>query len=122
MVELAQTLDDLEHRYYEFTARESDRQLSYLVLKGLSEHLDRATYGDAVTGLQDFVEANRPKLVELYQGYQDDDRSAPLLHQAEALLLFSLLERDRFALRDAWTHALSPDLLDELATVWGVAL
>lgn len=122
MLELTQTLDVLERSYYEFTARESDRQISYLVLAGLEEHLDQVIYQDALDELREFVEANQTKLVELYESYQSDERSAPLLHQAEALLIFSLLERDPFLLRDAWAQSLWPDLLEELATIWGVAL
>lgn len=122
VVELTQALDELERQYYEFTVRQSDRQISYLVLSGLEQHLDQDMYREAIDGLDSFVNANRAKIAQLYENYRADERSAPLLHQAEALLLFNLLERDPYALRDAWAHSLWPDLLEELATVWGIAM
>jgi ppGpp synthetase/RelA/SpoT-type nucleotidyltranferase len=115
---VATALDDLIIRY---TAQRPDRALSALIAPALVRLYDVEAQRVVPDRIQPFIEANRAKLDELYDRYRDDARANPLLFQPEALLIFERLDNDPDRLLEAWPASDLPiDLLENLATIWGV--
>ena len=118
----AKLLDALEHLYYQFTAKQSDRELSLIVLAALSGVFDAEDSEQVRAALDGFVADNRPKLSELYGRFEADDHANPLIWQPETILVFLLLERDPFKLAEAWEEVLPKELLVSLADSWGAPI
>lgn len=118
--EAASLLSQLERHFFRFTGRQFDRQLSLEVLGALAAALqpeDVARYSELIDA---FVSKNDDKLREIFAGYEHDTREGLLLlFQPEALLLFEQLERDKFRLKEQWIASYPPELLENLAAVWG---
>jgi ppGpp synthetase/RelA/SpoT-type nucleotidyltranferase len=118
----ARMLRTLERVFLPLARRDFDRDLSIVVLSATA-----AAYGDAELSGYDalvdrFVSDAASKLQMLYARWSDDPFAHPLVLQPEALALFERLERDPTGLRDLWDQSLPPELLDQLAELWGVVL
>jgi ppGpp synthetase/RelA/SpoT-type nucleotidyltranferase len=117
--EEAALLESLEAEYYKVSGRAFDRELSLMILRELKELMLVDGLEVAAGRLSAFAQHHRAKLDELFAEYRDDARAALLLFQPEALAIFEQLETDRFVLRERWNRALPPQLLEELALIWG---
>ena len=80
-----------------------------------------------ITDLEDFTREmdrfNRDreeKLRFIERTYRDDSRELTVLRTPAAPAVFMALERDPFMLWDAWARRLPPDLLQQMADIWGV--
>lgn len=71
--------------------------------------------------ITEFVSARFEKLQDIYSRYKTDDRHL-LLHRPEALMIFSQLEDDPFALVGRWVQHLPFSELRALADVWGTSV
>jgi ppGpp synthetase/RelA/SpoT-type nucleotidyltranferase len=115
-------LEVLRQQHYKFTARPFNSELSVLVVG----HLKALFTPDEIQGyralIEGFVAKEIEKLSRIYDKYKDDPRCSPLLFQPESLLIFERLERDRFKLKDTWDSHLPPELLQDLAVLWGKPL
>lgn len=113
----------LDDEIVRFTARRPDRALSAVLVPPLARIYQSPVADIYGAFVRPFIETNEQKLTDLFSAYRNDERANPLLFQPEALLVFELLARDPDRLRDAWTASPVPlELLDSLATIWGVAL
>lgn len=117
----AAVLGGLERLFLTMTAREYDRELSLLVLRGLTP-----IYGDQDAeaieqSVRRFVDEHHEKIDRIFRDYSDDVRH-PLLFQPETLLVFERLESDPFTLKDRWQSVLPLELLEGTAAVWGTPL
>ncbi len=113
-------LELLEKHYYRLTAKLYRRELSLHILGCLAALIPEPALLAETTAA--FVADKDEKLRFIYEQYRDDQRCSPLLFQPEALLIFPLLEHDRHRLKDTWDRVLAPELLEDLAAVWGVSL
>jgi ppGpp synthetase/RelA/SpoT-type nucleotidyltranferase len=112
-------LAELEKHYFYFSTRTFDPELSLCVvtcIKPLFQTDEPAGLGHR---MDQFVDANRDKLTDLFSKYADDNRSNLLLFQPESLLIFERLEWDHHRLMAAWESVLPIELLEGLAVIWG---
>lgn len=108
----------LEQHFFQFTARDYNRDLSTAVITPLLPLL-----GDLETAaarLADFVNRKREQFTHTFADYRDDDRH-PLLSQPESILLFYLIEADEMSLQRTWPDFLPETFLDNLKAVWAVS-
>ncbi len=118
----AQILDILQQELLKFTTKPTDNYLSLQIVGNLRPLLgERDTKAEAERLIR-FVESRREKLDELYDQYREDSRCNLILLQPESLLIFDLLEADPFRVREVWGEFLPAELLEPLATIWGVSL
>ncbi len=115
----AMMLDSLESQYYRLVGRPFDRELSLHVVQALRPLFTASELDRYDSMLHDFVDQHEGKLGEIYEDYAEDKRVDLLLYQPESLLVFELLEKDPFRLRQAWSRVLPVDLLESLASIWG---
>jgi ppGpp synthetase/RelA/SpoT-type nucleotidyltranferase len=116
-------LAPLDDEILRFTARRPDRGLSLIVVPPLARLYDVPVEQLAAEVITPFIGVHEQRLRELFDTYRDDERANPLLFQPEALLIFELLERDPDRLREAWpVDRLPIELLESLATIWGIEL
>lgn len=112
----------LERQYFELIGKPHDVELSlYIVsgLKGLYNEVERRAFAARI---DDFVHAQRERLLQRYLQYSGDDRVSPLLFQPESLMIIERLEANSFALKEAWEKILPFELLKDLADIWGAAV
>ena len=106
-----------------FRHRRPDRTLSALVVQSVVRVFDRDPETLVSEVVEPFVATHRATLEQIYNQYADDSRATPLLFQPEALLILACLETDPYLLRETWpTNELPVDLLESLASIWGVEL
>lgn len=108
----------LEQSFYRLAAQPYNRELSVSVLASVKSMVSP---DDFMTEFVAFVAGNDDKLRHVFDTYSTP--AEPLVSQPESLLIFFLLERDRFRLRDDWPRDLLPlSLLESMAGIWGIAL
>jgi len=112
----------LEQHYLQFAAKQGDRELSLRMLSLLREVVHASVLEQFESSMQDYVSANKDKLVEFYERYQEDDSANPLIWQPETLLVFFQLEADPFKLRDVWQDEFPDELLVSLSNTWGAPI
>jgi ppGpp synthetase/RelA/SpoT-type nucleotidyltranferase len=116
-MQVLQFLDDAIVRY---TPRRPDKRLSGIVIPPLVRLYDvepEEIYDHAIAS---FVQRNDFQLKQLFDQYSDDYRANPLLFQPESLLIFDRLEQEPDRTRMAWPQEIPLDLLESMATIWGV--
>lgn len=118
----AELLTLLERHYYQFTAKQYDRQLSLEILSILVQALPKEALNNFEPRLESFVSDNREKFFEIYERYHDDDYANPLIWQPETILIFLELQDSPFELKDVWEDAAPLELLISLANTWGTPL
>lgn len=114
-------VDSLEAQFFTLTGHLGVDELTVQVVGGLRDLYtieDSAAFSTLVGG---FVDGHLVKLQEIYAAYVNDPRH-PLLNRPEALLVFERLTADPFHLQAAWEAILPPDLLADMASIWGVSL
>jgi len=117
--EMARLLDQLERELFRYVARDYDPNLT----KSLVGVLVPLYSGrDINATLHAFVAEHDAKLERIYSTYHNDPRATPLLFQPEALLIFAALEEFPSGLESAFVKVAPPELLAELALVWGFAI
>jgi ppGpp synthetase/RelA/SpoT-type nucleotidyltranferase len=111
----------LEREFFQMTALEYNRELSRDVIGKLIDLLDIDEQLAPSQAFGNFISANQNKLVGLYEEYLTDHRHV-LMSQPESILIFFLLEKDKFSLEEAWKSVLPPSYLVRLSEVWGEPL
>lgn len=113
----------LETQRSRFTYGDFDRKLTRQVLADLEvvpSDPDKAH--ELKVELERFVENNEAKLQGIYETHLENAKPA-LLIQPEAILVFYLLDENRFAVPAMWKEAEMPyKSLEALANLWGVPL
>lgn len=116
-------LAQLDNTILQFTGRRPDLALSMLSVPALVKLYDYAPAEVFEKAIHPFIETRRDRLKSIFDNYADAEHPNPLLFQPEALLIFERLDKQPDRLKAAWpTDKLGLDLLDEMATIWGVAL
>jgi ppGpp synthetase/RelA/SpoT-type nucleotidyltranferase len=112
-------LEALEREFFRLTAIDYDRELSRDIIGPLLTLLTEDELAAPGPMVHEFVEAHQEKLANLYRQYLLDHRHV-LMSQPESLLIFQLLEKDRYTLSDTWQAALPSIYLERLSEVWGI--
>lgn len=118
----ARMLQTLERVFLPLARQEYDRDLSTHVLSAISRLYTASELDGYDVLIGQFLATASPKLQTLYERWAKDQYANPLVLQPEAIAVFERLDRDPTGLRDAWDEQLPPDLLDQLAGLWGVVL
>jgi ppGpp synthetase/RelA/SpoT-type nucleotidyltranferase len=111
-------LEALEREFFQLTAVEFNSDLTRDVVECLLPLLGGDDTSAPASVVRAFVEANQEKLARLYKNYLSDDRHV-LMSQPESLLIFLLLDRDKYKLVEAWGQCMPPTYLQGLSEVWG---
>jgi ppGpp synthetase/RelA/SpoT-type nucleotidyltranferase len=109
----AAALEELEPRFLRLAKRPYNTGLSVRVLDQL---LVGEVFND-ISGLSRFCDENEKRFRQIFVKYAESLN--PLLTQPEAMLIFYLLEKDPFAVREAW-EGLPQGVLHDFEAIWGV--
>lgn len=112
-------LELLETQFYKFAAADYDKELSVNTINAFN-HL----YGaDGLVGrseeFDEFCRRRAVRLAHVFDTHRDVGHYPLFLFQPEALMIFELLERDRFTLRQEWARHYPVKELEDLAIKWG---
>lgn len=110
-----------ERAFYEFRTEPYDQQLTMLVLDAIKPAFASEDLGGYASRLDDFVDAQRPRIAERLAHYRDGS-AHPILSQPEAIVLFERIETAADQLEEAWMGAFPEDLLDDVKAAWGYDL
>lgn len=114
----AQVVVGLEGLYYELTGGSFDRELSLEVLDCLQSLCPRDP-ASILAEVREWVERHRGEIESVMEQYKESRDRILFLFQPEALLLLTLLDKDRFSLLARWTARFPEDQLTRLATAFG---
>lgn len=109
----------LEGEFFKFAAVDYDKELSVQTIDQLN-----ALYGEGgfLSDSEEFKEFCKDKS-DVISHIFDDNRNVPnrpiFLFQPESLMIFQLLERDKFTLREKWGEIYPIKELEQLAIKWG---
>jgi ppGpp synthetase/RelA/SpoT-type nucleotidyltranferase len=112
-------LSALEHEFFQLTAVDYNRELSRDVIGKLVPLMEDDELSAPAQVFGAFIHAHRSKFAQFYPQYAVDHRHI-LMSQPESILIFFLLEKDKFALGDAWQEVLPMSYLERLSEVWGI--
>lgn len=115
-------LNLLERKFYHFTTRPFDRELSLEIIASLQQSFENNEIENFSTILDSFISVNEEKIIEIFADYSNDKRCNPLLFQPESFLIFERLEKNQFSLKKVWMQAFPLSLLESLATIWGMSV
>lgn len=112
-------LENLQEYFYRHTSATFDGELSLQVIEHLKPLIDEFYRVDA---FGPWAEERDEILRHVYGKYRSEPDRWVFLFQPESLLLFYLLERDRFALVQHWIDQYPFDQLQGIANAWGTTV
>jgi len=116
--EVIRVLDALETHYYRLSGKRADPGLSRKILAAVMTLVPEEERTTLTAAIEEFVQGQRERLVDLFEQYSGDDRIL-LLSQPESVLLIYLLETRGFELVERWQSVLPVEILAGLAEAWG---
>jgi ppGpp synthetase/RelA/SpoT-type nucleotidyltranferase len=109
----------LEKQFYKFAAVEYDKDLSLDAINLLDFlYGTNGLIGEKET-FEQFCEDNAQKILLIFDSNRETIARPLFLFQPESLMIFHLLERDKFKLRHEWEKSFPADELEQLAVKWG---
>jgi ppGpp synthetase/RelA/SpoT-type nucleotidyltranferase len=120
--EVLRVLSSLERQYYKLTSLQYDRELALQTIAALAPLYPGGVLDDSQTHFEGFCATNSRKLSKIFEEYGGISDHSPFLFQPEVLMIFDLLERNRYVLKDEWEKHFPVDELERLAVVWGTSL
>ncbi len=109
----------LETPFIKLIRKEYDRELSFKSLKILLPILSISDPHEFEKTLKDFVDRNSDKIKYILNERKPEMKYIPYLTQPELFLIFLLIERDVFTLKERWEATFPIEDLDKLSTWWG---
>lgn len=109
----------LESQFYKFAATGYDKVLSVAAIEAF-DHL----YGDGGLAthrelFEEFCKQKSEKLSCIFDAHKEVITRPVFLFQPESLMIFQLLDEDKFKLREEWIKHFPPNELEQLAVKWG---
>jgi len=111
----------LERQFYKISARHYDRELSVDVIRNLMPLYSKEV-GWFESYFEDFYTREQMKINRMHLLYAETPNRSIFLYQPEALMIFDLLQKDPFILKDEWIHHFPERELEWLAVAWGAPL
>lgn len=116
----ARLLENLDQHFYRFAGRDYDSELSLQILSTLGTLFDQEELDRIDQIIDVFITIHAERLQLLYEAHRNLQEPVELLlFQPEALLVFERLEHDPFILEEEWAKHYPPNLLEQLAIMWG---
>lgn len=114
-------LQQLETHFVHLVDDRYDRELSLMLLDSLAELVQVEAQID-VSEIEQFVTDQEDKLKEVFYRQGRLQQTNPFILQPEAILIWHLLDTRLHDITAVWSNNWDPDLLSELATIWGLSI
>lgn len=112
-------LDALQESFYRLCSEDFDQELSLQVIEHLKPVLDVFFNQERFSS---WAEENDANLRIVYAKYRTTSDRWVFLYQPESLLLFFLMEVDKYALLERWSSRFPFEELEGIANAWGTSL
>lgn len=115
----ARALELLEAKFSKFAEVKFDREESTGALRAFDELYGTGGFLAQGAEFEAFCEKRAGRLACIYNRYRSLISCPAFLFRPEALMIFQLLEIDKFRLREAWAKLYPIRELERLAVSWG---
>ncbi len=109
----------LESPFIRLVKKEYDPELSYESLKTLLPLLNISNPKEFEKILKDFIDRNNDKIKNMLDERKIEMKYFPYLTQPELFLIFLLMERDVFTLKEHWEKIFPIEDLEKMSVWWG---
>jgi hypothetical protein len=117
--EMFKTLRLLESQFYKFAAVEYERELSMSVIHAFNHLYGTGGFVAQSAEFEQFCQQEAEKLSYIFDMNRSSLSRPVFLFQPESLMIFQLLDRDKFKLREEWMKQYPSWELEQLAIKWG---
>ena len=109
----------LEAQFYKFAATGYDKVLSVTTINAFDHLYGEGGLARHQEKFEEFCRQKSEKLSHIFDAHKDVPVRPLFLFQPEALMIFQLLDQDKFKLREEWVKHFPPIELEQLAVNWG---
>jgi GTP pyrophosphokinase len=120
--EIYQILGALERQFFKLAAVEYNKDLSLDVIEALLPLYGPEPTEKQAERFKDFYEQKTEKLDFIFRENEQHKDRFVFLYQPESLMIFDLLNTDKFSLEETWANHFPIEELSKMATLWGVSL
>lgn len=117
--ETFETLRLLEAQFYKFAAVEYDKELSMSAIDAFNDLYGPGGFAEQREQFEGFCCEKQERISHIFDASRDVTNRPVFLFQPESLMIFQLLDRDKFRLRDEWVKHYPTRELEQLAIKWG---
>jgi ppGpp synthetase/RelA/SpoT-type nucleotidyltranferase len=112
-------LELLETQFYKFAAADYDKELSVNTINAFNHLYGEGGLAQRNEEFDTFCQQRAERLSHVFDTHRVVGDYPLFLFQPEALMIFQLLEKDRFTLRQEWVKYYPIQELERLAIKWG---
>jgi len=109
----------LEGEFYKFAAVDYNKELSMHVIEALNHLYGAGGFVEQHEQFEQFCRQKERRLLHIFDENRNVLTKPIFLFQPESLMLFQLLEHDKFKLREEWVKHFPPRELEQMAVKWG---
>ena len=109
----------LEAQFYKFAATEYDKELTINTIDAINHLYGTGGLIERREQFEEFCRQKSEKLSHIFDTHREVAHRPLFLFQPESLMIFQLLDRDKFKLREEWVKHYPPRELEQLAVKWG---
>lgn len=113
-------LELLETQFYKFAAADYDKELSINTINAFNHLYGAGGLAQRSEEFDEFCQRRAERLSHVFDTHRLAGDYPLFLFQPEALMIFQLLERDKFMLREEWVRHYPVKELEDLAIKWGI--
>lgn len=110
----------LEGEFYRFAAVEYNKELSMHVIEAFNHLYGEGGFVAQHDQFEEFCRKREQRLSHIFDENRKLEIKPVFLFQPESLMIFQLVERDKFKLREEWVKHFPPLELEQLAVKWGM--
>lgn len=112
----------LERNYYKLTGRQGDVELSMSVIRNLMPLIEGEDIHEVIRSFDTLFAEKHEMLSAVFDDIDEDDNWSAYMFQPESLLVYAMIQRDRYALQECWSKQYSDIDLERLANKFGESL
>lgn len=109
----------LESQFYKFAATGYDKVLSITTIDAFDHLYGEGGLAKHKEKFEEFCQQKSEKLSHIFDAHKEVTNRPLFLFQPESLMIFYLLDQDKFKLREEWVKHFPPRELEQLAVKWG---
>jgi ppGpp synthetase/RelA/SpoT-type nucleotidyltranferase len=117
--EISQILAALEREFFKLAAVEYNKDLSLDVIEALMPLYGTEPTETQAEHFKAFYEDKIKKLDFIFREHAEDKDRFVFLYQPESIMIFDLLDKDKYTLAETWTNYFPIEELSKMATIWG---